>query len=161
MPPPPPVPLTGLGRLRKIALVGSAETVEHAPWYDHTWEIWTHSVTIGRCKRITRVFEMHPEHVWRDHTKPQWPTYLKWLQHCQYPLYMLEKHHDIPSSVRYPRERIFGEFDALGEYVRELEEAGAGVRDPALSVSMRSGPIEVIECDHLGPETRAPDRRER
>jgi len=58
---------------------------------------------------MTRVFEMHPEHVWRDHKKPQWPTYLQWLQRCPHPLYMLEKHADIPASVRYPRERIFGE----------------------------------------------------
>jgi len=113
MPPPPPVPLTGLGRLRKIALVGSAETIEHAPWYDHTWEIWTHSISVNRCKRITRVFEMHPELVWREHKKPKWPTYLQWLQRCPYPLYMLEKHADIPSSVRYPRERIFGECRAM------------------------------------------------
>jgi hypothetical protein len=58
---------------------------------------------------MTRVFEMHPEHVWREHKKPQWSGYLQWLQRCPHPLYMLEKHADIPSSVRYPRERIFGE----------------------------------------------------
>jgi hypothetical protein len=113
VPPPPSVPMTGLGRLRKIALVGSAETVEFAPWHDPTWEIWAHSVTSGRCKRMTRVFELHPEHVWRQHKKPQWPTYLQWLQRCPHPLYMLEKHADIPSSVRYPRERIFGECRAM------------------------------------------------
>ena len=108
-PPPPALPPTGLGRLRKIALTGSAETVDHAPWHDPTWEIWTHAVTSGRCARFDRVFEMHPAHVWRDHVKPQWPTYVQWLQRCAAPIYMLEKHPDIPSSVRYPRERIFGE----------------------------------------------------
>ena len=56
---------------------------------------------------------MHPAHIWREHIKPQWPTYLKWLQRCPYPLYMLEKHADIPSSLRYPRERIFGEYRGL------------------------------------------------
>lgn len=101
--------MAGLGRLRKIAIIGSAETVEYAPWHDPTWEIWSHAITFGRCKRVDRVFEMHPAHVWRDHEKPQWPTYLKWLQRCPYPVYMLEKHGDIPTSVRYPRERIFGE----------------------------------------------------
>jgi hypothetical protein len=100
---------TGLGRLRKIALVGSAETVAHAPFHDPSWEIWTHAITQGKCPRMDRVFEMHPEHVWREHVKPQWPSYLKWLQRCPHPVFMLEKHPDIPSSVRYPRERIFGE----------------------------------------------------
>lgn len=109
-PPPPSSPTAGLGRLRKIAIIGSAESSEHAPHHDPTWEMWTHAVTIGRCKRIDRVFEMHPEHVWREHTKPQWPTYVQWLQRCPYPVYMLEKHADIPTSVRYPRERLFGEY---------------------------------------------------
>ena len=108
-PPPPALPPTGLGRLRKIAIIGSAETVEFAPWYDPTWEIWSHAITYGRCKRVDRIFELHPEHVWRNHTKPQWPTYLAWLQKCPYPIYMLEHHQDIPKSIRYPRERIFGE----------------------------------------------------
>jgi hypothetical protein len=109
-PPPPSLPAAGLGRLRKIAIIGSAESSDHAPHYDPTWEIWTHAVTIGRCKRIDRVFELHPEHVWREHVKPQWPSYLKWLQRCPYPIYMLEKHADIPTSVRYPLERLFGEY---------------------------------------------------
>lgn len=108
-PPPPSLPAIGLGRLRKIALIGSAETVEYAPWHDPTWEIWSHAITVGRCKRVDRVFELHPEHVWREHIKPQWPTYVQWLQSCPHPVYMLEKHKDIPASVRYPRERIFGE----------------------------------------------------
>lgn len=108
-PPPPSLPTTGLGRLRKIAVIGSAETVEFAPWHDPTWEIWSHAITFGRCKRVDRLFELHPEHVWREHVKPQWPTYLKWLQRCPHTVYMLEKHADIPTSVRYPRERIFGE----------------------------------------------------
>jgi hypothetical protein len=113
VPPPPSVPTAGLGRLRKIAIIGSAESSEYAPHHDPTWEIWTHAVTVGRCKRVDRVFEMHPDHVWREHTKPQWPTYLQWLQRCPHPIYMLEKHADIPTSVRYPRERLFGEYRGL------------------------------------------------
>lgn len=110
--PPPVVPTIGVGRVRKIAIVGSAETVKYAPWYDPTWEIWSHAVTSGLNKRTDRMFEMHPAHIWREHVKPQWPGYLKWLQHCPHPVYMLEKHKDIRASVRYPRERIFGEHRA-------------------------------------------------
>lgn len=99
--------------MRKIAIIGAAESADHAPWYDPTWEIWTHAVTSGRCKRIDRVFEMHPEHVWRQNIKPQWPKYLDWLKGCPHPIYMLEKHADIPHSRRYPRERLFGEYRGL------------------------------------------------
>lgn len=112
-PPPPSVSVAGLGRLRKIALIGSAPTVDLAPWYDPTWEIWSHSICVGRCKRVDRIFEMHPEVTWRDTKKPQWPNYLEWLQRCPTPIYMLEKHHDIPASVRYPRERLFAECAAM------------------------------------------------
>lgn len=108
-PPPALPPVAGLGRLRKIALVGSAPTVDFAPWFDPSWEIWSHAICVGRCKRVDRLFEMHPDVTWRHHKKPQWPTYLEWLTRCATPIYMLEKHADIPASVRYPRERIFAE----------------------------------------------------
>lgn len=87
--------------------------MEFAPWHDPSWEIWTHAITSARCKRMDRVFEMHPEVCWREYVKPQWPDYLEWLRHCPRPLFMLEKHKDIPASIRYPRERIFGEHRGL------------------------------------------------
>lgn len=101
---PPPPTFHGV---RKIALIGTAPTVDFAPWYDPTWEIWSHASCAAKWPRVDRAFEIHPEAVWREqtHKKP----YLKWLQRCAYPLYMLEKFPDIPASVRYPRERIFGE----------------------------------------------------
>lgn len=110
---PPSPALHPTSRIRKVALVGSAESVAHAPFHDPSWEIWTHAITQGKCPRMDRVFEMHPEHVWREHVKPQWPTYLKWLRRCPHPVFMLEKHPDIPASIRYPRERIFGECRAM------------------------------------------------
>lgn len=106
-PPPPAVPTAGLGRLRKIALIGTAPTVDFAPFYDPSWEIWSHASCAEKWPRVDRAFEMHPECVWRE--SPHKKHYLKWLQKCRYPLYMLEQFPDIDSSVRYPRERIFGE----------------------------------------------------
>jgi hypothetical protein len=106
-PPPPVLPPVGVGRLRKIALVGTAPTVDFTPWYDPTWEIWSHASSADRWPRVDRSFEMHPEAVWREskHKSP----YLKWLQHAAHPVYMLEQYPDIRASVRYPRERIFAE----------------------------------------------------
>jgi hypothetical protein len=112
-PPAPSVPVAGLGRLRKVALIGSAPTVDFAPWHDPTWEIWSHAICVGRCKRVDRIFELHPEVVWREHKKPQWPTYVEWLQRCGTPIYMQEQYPDIPASVRYPRERVMAECRAM------------------------------------------------
>ena len=87
--------------------------MEHAPWYDESYQIWSHAICMGQVKRVDRIFELHPAHVWRDHVKPQWPGYLEWLKKCPTPIYMMERHEDIPSSVRYPRERIYAMCQAM------------------------------------------------
>lgn len=61
--------------------------------------------------RVDRSFEMHPECVWRG---PEHKAhYLKWLQQCRHPVYMLEQYRDIPASIRYPREQVFDECKAM------------------------------------------------
>lgn len=108
--PPPDLPPAGLGRLRKIAICGSASTIDFAPFHDASWEIWGHAVCVGRYRRVNRLFDLHPKLMWHDTRKPQWPTYPDWLAKCRYPVYMQEKYPEVPQSVRYPYERIFAEF---------------------------------------------------
>jgi hypothetical protein len=109
-PPPPSGP-------KKVAIIGSAPTVQYAPWFDESYQIWTHAICMGQCKRVDRMFEMHPPLVWRDHVKPQWPKYYDYLKSCPYPIYMQEKYPDVPNSVRYPKERIFAQCRAMiGRY---------------------------------------------
>ena len=106
----PPViaqPVAGVGRLRKIALIGSAQTVNLAPWYDPSWEIWAHATVHPYCKRVDRYFDLHPW-AWIS-TKPV-PGYLAWLKGLKTPIYMQRKFRDVPASVRYPQERILAEF---------------------------------------------------
>jgi hypothetical protein len=110
-----PVVPKGVGRLappppsgpKKVAIIGSAPTIEFAPWYDESYQIWSHAICMGQVKRVDRVFEMHPPLVWRDRVKPEWPGYYDWLKSCPYPVYMQEKYPEIPNSVRYPKERLF------------------------------------------------------
>ncbi len=106
----PPVikaPVAGLGRLRKIALIGAAKTVECAPWYDPTWEIWAHSTCYPYCKRVDRYFDLHP---WKWISEKPVPGYLEWLQTSKVPIYMQRTFQKVPASVRYPKERILAEF---------------------------------------------------
>ena len=109
MDPPPviPQPVASMGRLRKIALIGSAATVDLAPWYDPSWEIWAHATVYPYCKRVDRYFDLHPWDWIR--TKPV-PGYLEWLQRCPTPIYMQRVFRDVPAAVRYPQERVLAEF---------------------------------------------------
>lgn len=107
---PPPVipqPTAGPGRLRKIALIGSAPTVDLAPWYDPSWEIWAHATCYGYCKRVDRYFDLHP---WKWISEKPVPGYLEWLKALQTPVYMQRKFREVPASVRYPSERMIAEY---------------------------------------------------
>ena len=82
VPHPPPVipqPVASVGRLRKIALIGSAPTVDLAPWYDPSWEIWAHATVYPYCKRVDRYFDLHP---WKWISEKPMPGYLEWLKRC-------------------------------------------------------------------------------
>ncbi len=106
---PPPVipqPIAGLGRLRKIALIGSAASVGLAPWYDPTWEIWAHATCYPYCKRVDRYFDLHP---WKWISEKPMPGYLAWMKALQTPIYMQRVFRDVPASVRFPRERVMSE----------------------------------------------------
>jgi hypothetical protein len=102
-----PQPVAGIGRLRKVALIGAAKTVECAPWYDPTWEIWAHSTCHPYCRRVDRYFDLHP---WKWISEKPVPGYLNWIKSVQTPVYMQRKFKDVPFSVRYPRERVMAEY---------------------------------------------------
>jgi hypothetical protein len=107
---PPPVirqPTAGVGRLRKIALVGSAATIQFTPWWDPTWEIWAHATTHAFCKRVDRYFDLHP---WEWITEKPIPGYVDWLKALKVPIYMQRVFKDVPASLRYPRERMLAEY---------------------------------------------------
>ena len=106
----PAPPAVGLGRLRKIALVGNAgSSLVYAPWHDATWEIWSHTSTKTLVKRVDRYFDLHPKAFWLK-GKSWDPEYVKWLARNPVPILMQNRFTDVPASVRYPRERVMAEF---------------------------------------------------
>jgi hypothetical protein len=107
--PPPSYEPPGLGRLRKIAILGTAGTWVYAPFHDPSWEIWSHSSAIPVLPRVDRLFDLHPEDFW---SKPKgWmKDYQKFLRDCPVPIYMQEHYASIPQSIRYPKERVLSEF---------------------------------------------------
>ena len=104
--------LAGLGRHRKIALLGGASTIKPAPWWDPTWELWAHASCRALCKREPDVFfDLHPPELWKDPKKKFWdPSYYEWLKQNHVPIYMQTTHKDIPSALKYPFETMITEF---------------------------------------------------
>ena len=96
--------------VKKIALIGTAPTVRHAPWSDPSWEIWAHASAARLCKRVDRYFDLHPEHVFSEARKNGQANYHAWLKSLTTPVYMQDRYPTIPASVRYPKERILAEF---------------------------------------------------
>jgi hypothetical protein len=97
-------------RPTKVALLGRAPTLQHAPWDDPSWAIWAHnSIPLNEVRRVDRWFDLHPPHCFHETFKCG-RRYWEWLQRLRTPIYMQEKYPEVPASVRYPRERIQTEF---------------------------------------------------
>lgn len=114
--PRPPKPrgpaLAGLGRLRKIACLGGAPTLQHAPWTDPTWELWAHHSCRHLCKRDPDLlFDLHPKALWSDPKKKNWdPKYVTWLAKNRIPILMQEVFPEAPASMKYPYAQMITEF---------------------------------------------------
>ena len=102
----------GLGRLRKIAMLGGARSLASAPWFDASWELWSHASCRAKCKREPDVFfDLHPPELWRNPHKKFWDVnYLDWLKVNHVPIYMQEHYPDVPASIRYPFDTMIMEF---------------------------------------------------
>lgn len=96
--------------MRKIALVGTAESGAKAPFGDDSYEIWGVSARAACVTRADRWFELHriggePED-WQQH----WRKTIKAHSH-DVTLYMLYPEFDLgPKVVAYPHERIVQRF---------------------------------------------------
>jgi hypothetical protein len=98
-------------KTKKIALLGSTGSLAFAPWHDPSWTLVAHPCCRKDCKREPDwYFDLHIRKQFQ-HTKKRWHVdYYEWLTHLQTPVFMQEYFKDIPMAVRYPQERIFGEF---------------------------------------------------
>ena len=104
-------PVAGVGRLRKIGLLGShPPTLEAAPWDDPSWELWGHASSRWLYARAADVyFDLHPKACWTRKGKES-GRYAKWLTRTRQPVYMQRVFPEVPASIEYPLDRILAEF---------------------------------------------------
>lgn len=96
---------------RKIAICGFASSSRHLiPINDPSWEIWGMNQLYRHIPRGDRWFDIHWN--WDKETVPG-TDYRGWLSTCGIPIYMMERLPDIPTSMRYPLERMIAQ---AGDY---------------------------------------------
>lgn len=110
-----------------VALIGFAGTSRHlAPYDDQTWECWSLNEAHRQpwMKRLTRWFQIHQKWDWQKMNNESYREHREWLtKDHPFPIYMLEKYSEVPSSVRYPLEDVIAKLvpnvkrgDAVNEY---------------------------------------------
>lgn len=85
-----------------LAILGTAETLQVAPFDDERFERWAISSvrTFPYVRNLDCLFELHTSGYWRN------KDVLTRLKAEKVPLYMQEGYKDIPYSIRYPIEEI-------------------------------------------------------
>ncbi len=97
---------------KKLAIVGMTNTRYFTPWHDPSWTIAVHPCVYRLCGRDPDWwFDLHPRTCFTKN-KSWHPNYLYWLKHLRQPIFMQEDWPDIPMAIRYPQERVMGEYRA-------------------------------------------------
>src|SRR4030067_3406308 len=94
--------------MKKIAIVGSAESYKLAPFGDGSYEIWAVPSIVSRpeVNKIDKIFELHD--------REQWINWLKELNDCGAVIMMQDHNDEVPRSDKYPIADIMQEF---GDYL--------------------------------------------
>jgi hypothetical protein len=91
----------------KIALIGSApSSVDLAPYADGSYLIWGCSPAAApRVKRVDAWFELHGF----PHSCIT-PDYVQWMAKLACPVYVIEPHAEIATSVAYPKQAMLEKY---------------------------------------------------
>lgn len=96
---------------KNIAICGFASSSRAlVPVDDPTWEVWGLNQLYRHLPRADRWFDIHMN--WNEEVVPG-TDYVGWIRGCGIPFYMAERQPNLPTSVRYPIERLVAKF---GDY---------------------------------------------
>jgi hypothetical protein len=92
------------GTRKKIAICGFASSSrDYMPMDKPEWEIWGLNQLYRHVPRADRWFDIHWN--WNEEVVPG-TDHRAWIRDCGIPVYMTQTHPDLPTSVRYPLERM-------------------------------------------------------
>ena len=88
----------------EVAICGFASSTRHLiPVDDNRVEIWGLNQLYRHIDRADRWFDIHRN--W-EQDNVEGTDHPKWLKECGIPIYMVKRDHDLPTSVRFPIERM-------------------------------------------------------
>lgn len=103
-----------MGWKKRLAIVGFADSKKDAPYDDPTWEIWGLNDLHNSIKRWTRWFDIHTADNINEDVKlgrsPADRCGIGGLARLTCPVYMQEKHPEVPGSVKFPLDEILATF---------------------------------------------------
>lgn len=105
--------------IRKVGLLGShTGSLKWCPWMDPSWELWGHASSRQWYRReLDRYFDLHRKECWTRNGKKD-ALYVEWLKGNTVPIYMQERHAEVPASKRYPKEQILMEYGGARQYFK-------------------------------------------
>ena len=115
--------------MKSVAIVGFSEKTMKYCLTSNAEELWTlnHAFIVKNFPRVTRLFELHKKYWYLRKEVPRSVAYGKWLKEKQpFPIYMQYKHKEIPSSVKYPLDKVIA--DCLSNFVEQDEDRNETIR---------------------------------
>ena len=143
---------------KTVAILGNASrTREYCPFDDTEIDIWVMTIHALKARRVSAVLEMHNDVLlgarWNRYREAD--QYRQWLKTANVPIYMHEHNPLIPSSIRYPREKIEKNYGAgLWKGDQEIREMFGGTASFGLPLALHLGyeRIELYGVELAKPE---------
>jgi hypothetical protein len=144
---------------RKIAVCGFASSSRHLiPVNDPSWELWGMNQLYRHIPRGDRWFDIHWN--WDKEVVPG-TDYRGWLATCGIPVYLIETQPDLPTSVKYPLQRLIA---MAGDYftstVAFMVALAIDEIDRHVAMALRAWVRDERAGTHIDPEDVLVKQRE-
>jgi hypothetical protein len=125
--------------MNELAIVGNGRTRVYAPHNNEQYDVWMmNNHALYAEKRLTAMFEMHPDALATDRYRQEYRDYL--MQPHPFPIYTHGTMEHVPASQPYPLEQVtraFGRNIHLGG--REITEHFTSSFPYALALALLEG----------------------
>lgn len=132
--------------MRKVGIIGKcSNSRSDGPLDLWDWEIW--GLAWDPLPRCDRMFEMHE--AWRNFlgNAVDAEAHLNWMAGQKCPIVMLQKEHDIPTSVAFPMEEVAEKIGKTGYGTAYIESSIAYMMAQAIMELQPGDRIGIWGCD--------------